>query len=166
MPATSTTRLSVQVSDFEDKRLLVQPDCLICDFCSSSQRFACGFLQIPSRDGHPCRPANDSPCRVRRRLSLPSKSALPGARHKKSGRFKNLPLFIPDQLSLIPNEIFGYPVIEGVQVFSSALLSPTRIEEVVKDSSQPCFTFFIHLFRDAVNRISTFELAITGRLNF
>src|SRR6266851_529860 len=46
---------------------------------SSSQRFACGFLQIPPRDGHPCRPANDSPCRVRRRLSLPSKSALPGA---------------------------------------------------------------------------------------
>src|SRR5882724_3861674 len=41
--------------------------------------FACGFLQIPPRDGHPCRPANDSPCRVRRRLSLPSECALPGA---------------------------------------------------------------------------------------
>src|SRR5215813_8444223 len=82
MPATSTVRLSVQVLDFEDICLLIQPDCLICDFCSSGQRFACGFLQIPPRDGHPCRPANDSPCRVRRRLSLPSKSALPGA-HKK-----------------------------------------------------------------------------------
>ncbi len=57
---------------------LIQLARLICDFCSSGQRFACGFLQIPPRDGHPCRPAN-SPCRVRRRLSLPSKSALPGA---------------------------------------------------------------------------------------
>src|ERR1043165_8816064 len=82
MPAASTAKLSVQVSDFECKRLLIQLDCLICDFCSSSQRFACGFLQIPPRDGHPCRPANDSPCRARRRLSLPSKSALPGARPK------------------------------------------------------------------------------------
>src|ERR1041384_7837307 len=79
MPAAFTAKLSVQVSDFEDNGLLIQPDCLICDFCSSGQRFACGFLQIPPPDGHPCRPANDSPCRVRRRLSLPSKSALPGA---------------------------------------------------------------------------------------
>src|SRR6266496_4195655 len=83
MPAASTAKLSVQVSDFEDSCLLIQLDCLICDFCSSSQRFACGFLQIPPRDGHPCRPANDSPCRVRRRLSLPSKSALPGAQKKR-----------------------------------------------------------------------------------
>src|ERR1041384_7631524 len=83
MPATSTAKLSVQVLDFEDKRLLIQLACLICDFCSSSQRFACSFLQIPPRDGHPCRPANDSPCRVRRRLSLPSKSPLPGTRSRK-----------------------------------------------------------------------------------
>jgi hypothetical protein len=27
---------------------------LVCDFCSSGQGFAAGFLQIPSRDGHPC----------------------------------------------------------------------------------------------------------------
>src|SRR3982751_5209978 len=84
MPAASTAKLSVQVLDFEDMRLLIQLDCLICDFCSSSQRFACGFLQIPPHDGHPCRSANDSPCRVRRRLSLPSKSALPGARREKA----------------------------------------------------------------------------------
>src|SRR5690242_9055736 len=83
MPAASTAKLSVQVLDFERKRLLIQLDCLVCDFCSSSQRFACGFLQIPPRDGHPCRPANDSPCRARRRLSLPSKSALPGARRQE-----------------------------------------------------------------------------------
>lgn len=35
-------------------------DCLLCDFCSSDRDFACGFLQIPPRDGHPCRPANGS----------------------------------------------------------------------------------------------------------
>src|SRR6185369_13668323 len=83
MPAAYTHKLSVQVSDFKDIGLLIQLARLVCDFCSSSQRFACGFLQIPPRDGHPCRPANDSPCRVRRRLSLPSKSALPGATNKK-----------------------------------------------------------------------------------
>src|SRR6267142_3609746 len=79
MSATSTHKLSVQVLDFEDNCLLIQLARLICDFCSSDQRFACGFLQIPPRDGHPCRPANDSPCRVHRRLSLPSECALPGA---------------------------------------------------------------------------------------
>ena len=76
-------KLSVQVSDFEDICLLIQLARLICDFCSSGQRFACGFLQIPPRDGHPCRPANSSPCRVCRRLSLPSKCALPGAQIKR-----------------------------------------------------------------------------------
>src|ERR1041384_2080049 len=87
MPAAFTAKLSVQVSDFEDIGLLIQLVCLICDFCSSSQRFACGFLQIPPHDGHPCRSANDSPCRVRRRLSLPSKSALPGAPKKAVTEF-------------------------------------------------------------------------------
>src|SRR2546421_8890542 len=84
MPAASTPKLSVQVSDFEDICLLIQLARLLCDFCSSSQRFACGFLQIPPRDGHPCRPANSSPCRVCRRLSLPSKCALPGAQIEKA----------------------------------------------------------------------------------
>src|SRR5713101_6820135 len=82
--AASTSKLSVQVSDFEDIGLLIQLARLLYDSCSSSQRFACGFLQIPPRDGHPCRPANDSPCRVRRRLSLPTECALPGAQHRKT----------------------------------------------------------------------------------
>src|SRR6266498_5481644 len=82
MPAASTTKLAVQVLDFEAICLLIQLDRLVCDFCSSGQRFACGFLQIPPRDGHPCRPANSSPCRVCRRLSLPSECALPGAQIK------------------------------------------------------------------------------------
>ena len=96
MPAASTHKLSVQVSDFEDICPLIQLARLVCDFCSSSQRFACGFLQIPPRDGHPCRPANDSPCRVRRRLSLPSKSALPGAPMRKPRAANNAgPFFKP-----------------------------------------------------------------------
>ena len=87
MPAAYTSVLSVQVLDFEDMCLLVQHARLICDFCSSGQRFACGFLQIPPHGGHPCRPANDSPCRVRRELSPPSGCALPGA-HNRTARRK------------------------------------------------------------------------------
>ena len=38
-------------------KLVVQPypsQPALCDFCSSDQRFACTFLQIPPHDGHPC----------------------------------------------------------------------------------------------------------------
>ena len=83
MPAAYTFKLSVQVLDFEDIRLLIQLARLVCDFCSSSQRFACGFLQIPPRSGHPCRPAKSSSCQVCRGLSPPSECALPGAPRKK-----------------------------------------------------------------------------------
>ncbi len=79
MPAVYTATLSVQVLDFRDTCLLIQRDSLIYDSCSSGQRFACGFLQIPPRDGHPCRPANDSPYRAHRGLTPPSVRALPGA---------------------------------------------------------------------------------------
>ncbi len=47
--------------------------------CSSGQRFAYSFLQIPPRDRHPCCSANTSPCRVCRGLAPPSECALPGA---------------------------------------------------------------------------------------
>ena len=50
--------------------------------CSSGQRFAYSFLQIPPRGGHPCRSANTSPCRVCRGLAPQSKCALPSA-HKR-----------------------------------------------------------------------------------
>src|SRR6266403_203969 len=109
MPAAYTHKLSVQVLDFEDNRLLIQLARLICDFCSSGQRFACGFLQIPPHDGHPCRPANDSPCRVRRRLSLPSECALPGAQGKGGHQPASKPLelwldyFCPSSFFLINN---------------------------------------------------------------
>ena len=49
--------------------------------CSSGQRFAFSFLQIPPRGGHPCCSANTSPCRVCRGLSPPSECA-PGAPKK------------------------------------------------------------------------------------
>ena len=51
--------------------------------CSSGQRFAFSFLPIPSRDGHRCRSANTSPCRVCRGLSPPSECALPGAQSQR-----------------------------------------------------------------------------------
>ena len=54
MPAASTTTSSVQVLDFEEYGLLIPRSCLVCDFCSSGQCFASGFLQIPPHDGHPC----------------------------------------------------------------------------------------------------------------
>jgi len=74
---------SVQVSDFEELCLLIRHGRLVCDFCSSGQRFAFGFLQIPPRDGHPCRSANSSPCRACRGLAPPSERALPGAQRQK-----------------------------------------------------------------------------------
>ena len=78
---------SVQVWDFEDICLLLRHGRLVCDFCSSGQRFASGFLQIPPRDGHPCRSANSSPCRACRGLAPPSKCALPGAQNEKTGNY-------------------------------------------------------------------------------
>ena len=72
IPAASTSAVSVQVPGFEDIGLLTHCDRLVCDFCSSGQCFAFGFLQIPSLDGHPCRSANRSPCRVDRGLAPPS----------------------------------------------------------------------------------------------
>ena len=75
IPAASTFTPSVQVSGFDDIGRLTRCDRLVCDFCSSGQCFACGFLQIPPRDGHPCRPASGSPCRVHRGLAPPSHPA-------------------------------------------------------------------------------------------
>src|SRR5690625_1712227 len=79
MPAAYTTMLSVQEQDFRDICLLIQHDRLKCDSCTSGQRFAFGFLQIPPHDEHPCRSASSSPCRACRGLPPPSECALPGA---------------------------------------------------------------------------------------
>ena len=65
----------------------------VCGSCSSGQRFACGFLQIPPHGGHPCRPANSSHCRACRGLSPPSQRALPGAHRKKGGKASAFPPF-------------------------------------------------------------------------
>ena len=72
IPAAFTSAVSVQELGFEDIGLLTHCDRLVCDFCSSGQCFAFSFLQIPPRDGHPCRSANRSPCRADSGLSPPS----------------------------------------------------------------------------------------------
>src|SRR5690625_4244829 len=93
MPAAYTTMLSVQEQDFRDICLLIQHDRLKCDSCTSGQRFAFGFLQIPPHDEHPCRSASSSPCRACRGLPPPSECALPGAQTEtarishRSGQF-------------------------------------------------------------------------------
>ena len=93
-PEVSTNAFATHLPDLQPWTLmdmdfaiispLVRPERLVSDFCSSGQRFACGFLQIPPHDGHPCRPANSSPCRACRGLSPPSGCALPGAPIKKA----------------------------------------------------------------------------------
>jgi hypothetical protein len=77
-----TSSRSVHVSDFALFRLLIPRCRLVSASYSSRQRFASGFLRIPSHPGHPCRAANTSPCRVCRGLPPPSECALPGARKR------------------------------------------------------------------------------------
>ena len=84
MPVGSTSQRSVQVSGFDDIGHLAPLRRLISASCSSGQRFAFGFLQIPGRPKHPCRSANSSPCRASRGFSPPSKCALPGAPKKRA----------------------------------------------------------------------------------
>ena len=71
---TYTRRIYVrtQVLGLEDNGLLIHCRRLLCDFCSLSQCFAFGFLQIPPGNGHPCRSANRSPYRAHSGLPPPS----------------------------------------------------------------------------------------------
>ena len=55
MPVGSTSWRSVQVPGFGDACHLTPPCRLVSASCSSGQRFASGFLQIPPRGRHPCR---------------------------------------------------------------------------------------------------------------
>ena len=91
MPAAYTSMLSIQVSDFEDIRLLIQHDRLIYDSCSSGQRFACSFLQPTPHDGN-----------LAVRLTLPPVGCVedlhlqvsaPCRAHKKKGRAFSGPAF-------------------------------------------------------------------------
>jgi len=84
MPVGYTSQRAVQVSGFDDIGRLAPLPRLVSASCSSGQRFAFSFLQIPSRPGHPCRSANSSPCRVSKGLSPSSECALPGA-HRVGG---------------------------------------------------------------------------------
>jgi hypothetical protein len=54
--------------------------------CSSGQRFAYSFLQIPPHDGHPCSSANTPPCRACRGLAPASECALRGAQTQRTAR--------------------------------------------------------------------------------
>src|SRR5581483_717909 len=89
-PAASTARRSVQVSDFEDVCLLIQSCRLICDSCSSGQRFASRLPSDSASRQTPLPSANESPCRVRKGLAPSSEYALPGAQ-TKGGPFQARP---------------------------------------------------------------------------
>ena len=81
-------------------------DCLVCDSCPSGREFACGFLQIPPRDGHPCRPAIGShhqgpkrTCTSKSLLDLHSQAdgahaprAMPGAQKERRAQLLNPPV--------------------------------------------------------------------------
>src|SRR5271157_719711 len=84
MPVGSTSRRSVQVLGFASIGPLTPPCRLYPLPVRQASALPTSFLQIPPRDGHPCRSANTSPCRACRGLSPPSECALPGAPNRSS----------------------------------------------------------------------------------
>ena len=63
LPYTRRIYSSILLDDYWVLKILAfSPgwNCLVCDFCSSGRKFACGFLQIPPHGGHPCRSASGS----------------------------------------------------------------------------------------------------------
>ena len=63
LPYTRRIYSSILLDDYRVLKIMAfSPgwNCLVCDFCSSGRKFACGFLQIPPRGGHPCRSASGS----------------------------------------------------------------------------------------------------------
>ena len=125
IPAAYTSTVSVQVSGFEDLRLLTHCGRLLCGSCSSGQCYAFGFLQIPPRDGHPCRSANRSPCRADSGLAPPSHPATTtctGTAPVKALRAMASPYAIGQhqpKMALDPRSPVGAthasPVLEGVR---------------------------------------------------
>ena len=87
MPVGYTSWRSVQVLGFDEYGHLTPPCRLVSASCSSGQRFAFDFLQIPPRGGHPCRSASTSPCRVCRGLSPPSHPEAPPSGTAPSRRY-------------------------------------------------------------------------------
>ena len=86
-------------------RLVLQPRPLcpafVCSFCSSARDFACGFLQIPPRGGHPCRSANTSYYQACSGLSPPS--YCPWRAYQKKRR-----VLLPAAVTLCVNQIVVY----------------------------------------------------------
>ncbi len=82
----------------------------LCDFCSSDQRFACIFLQIPPRDGHPWCSAVSFPLPGRIEDLHPLETCTARRTIKKWGRF------CPHFLNLI--------LLSAFQTFFTTLLFP------------------------------------------
>ena len=115
IPATYTSVLSVQESGFEDIGLLTQYDRLVCDFCSSGQCFACGFLQPAPRGANLAvrlvvplaGPTEDFHLQVIRLVTTTNRTApakalraIPGAPKKKPDQLTGLSLSTPAMNSL------------------------------------------------------------------
>ena len=66
----------------------------LCDFCSSDQRFACTFLQIPPHDGHPWCSAMTFPLLGQSRDFHPLECAHAGRTQKKDLTVQLRDLFI------------------------------------------------------------------------
>ena len=106
---------------------------LVCDFCSSAQNFACGFLQIPPLDGHPCRSANTSyyqacsglsppsycPWRAYNKMTGPCTAAEPGLFHLFD--FQRLCLCLQTQLCRLEGMSLGHGVFRAVQAVQDQL---------------------------------------------
>jgi hypothetical protein len=104
--------------------------------CSSGQRFACSFLQIPPRDGHPCRSANTS--RVYRGLSPPSEFALPGAPKEKANLISQTSLYLCRRRPTLPH------------TFAYSTIGPAGLNFRVRDGngsvpmeSQPLYSYLV-----------------------
>ena len=77
----------------------------LCDFCSSDQRFACTFLQIPPHDGHPWCSAMTFPLLGQSRDFHPLECAHAGRTQKNTASIRTLCLKLT-----IYKATVGYPV--------------------------------------------------------
>ena len=71
----------------------------LCDFCSSGQRFAYTFLQIPPHDGHPWRSAMTFPLLGGLGTFTHENTPMPGA-HKKGSPCKETSFFYVSYIRL------------------------------------------------------------------
>lgn len=90
---------------------------LLCDFCSSGQGFAVGFLQIPPRGGQPC--LGLTLLAAKRVADLHRRVSAHAGRTKKNRRLllcrKRLLVFVPvnDRIKIYPTTIFSPASLSG-----------------------------------------------------